>query len=275
MNEREYDIMYTAEESHWWYLALHEFITGFVAVEASRGRLDILDAGCGTGRLCQLMEPYGRVTGCDFSDRAIALCRKRGLERVFRADLNTADLGTEQYHVITSIDVLYHRAIGDDAPVLASFYRALKPGGLLILNLVAYEFLRSTHDVAVHTRKRYTMGELLPVLTAAGFTVERATYRLGLLFPPIFLMRLVKRLLPSPPDERLVDSDVSLPHPLLNRLLLAGMRAENRFLRNFSLPCGTSLFVVARKSGIAVHDGAPEVSGNEQFVYGVRSQGMV
>ena len=247
MNEREYAIMFAAEESHWWYVALHELITGYVAAEAGDGKLDILDAGCGTGRLCQLLGRFGTVTGCDLSGQAIALSRKRGLERLFQADLNSADLGTEHYDVITSIDVLYHRAIGDDAPVLASFYRALRPGGLLILNLVAFEFLRSTHDVAVHTRKRYTREELLPVLVAAGFRVERATYRLGLLFPPIFLLRLVKRLLPAPPDEQQVDSDVTLPHPLLNRLLLAVMRAENRFLHSHSLPCGTSLFVVARK----------------------------
>ena len=49
-----------------------------------------------------------------------------------------------------------HQAIRDDAPVLATLNRALKPGGALILNLVAFEFLRSPHDLAVHTRERYT-----------------------------------------------------------------------------------------------------------------------
>jgi hypothetical protein len=31
----------------------------------------------------------------------------------------------------------------------------LRPGGRLLIRLPAYEFLRSKHDRAVHTRRRY------------------------------------------------------------------------------------------------------------------------
>jgi SAM-dependent methyltransferase len=248
MNEREYERMFRVEDSHWWYVSLHELILDRVTEEVRSGRtLRLLDAGCGTGRLCSLLEKFGQVEGCDLSQQAIAYSRERGLTAVFCADLNGADLGEERYDVITSIDVLYHRAVADDAAILAKFYRALKPGGLLILNLVAHEFLRSTHDIAVHTRKRYTRKELLPILAEEGFAVERATYRPGFLFIPIACYRLTKRLLPYQREAALVESDVRLPSPLFNRLLLFLARAENHFLRRHSSPFGSSLFITARR----------------------------
>jgi 2-polyprenyl-3-methyl-5-hydroxy-6-metoxy-1,4-benzoquinol methylase len=247
MNEREYDRMYAVEDHHWWYAGLHDLVLRFVRAEhRDRGALGILDAGCGTGRLCQLMAPLGRVEGCDLSERALAHCRARGVS-AFRSDLSEAELGENRYDVITAIDVLYHRAIPDDSPVLERFYRALKPGGLLVLNLVAHEFLRSTHDIAVHTRKRYTRNELLPLLVGRGFRVEKASYRLGFLFIPIACYRVARRLLHAGGDEQFVVSDVRLPHRGINSLLLQLVLAENRVIGRGAIPFGSSLFMTARK----------------------------
>lgn len=249
MNEREYERMFRVEDRHWWYAGLHELILDSVAGEKGDGPLAILDAGCGTGRLCQLLQPFGMVAGCDASSQALAFSRSRGLGGLFHADLNQVDLGEKRYDVITSIDVLYHQAIIEEKEIIGRLYRALKPGGLLILNLVAFEFLRSTHDIAVHTRKRYTLGELLPVLTGQGFSIEKATYRLGFLFFPIAFYRLAKKLLSRPSQREQVDSDVYLPPSVINSLLLQLVRAENRFLRNYRLPFGTSVYVAARRPG--------------------------
>jgi 2-polyprenyl-3-methyl-5-hydroxy-6-metoxy-1,4-benzoquinol methylase len=248
MNAREYDVMFQVEDNHWWYVSLHDLILRYIAREPEPANgLVMLDAGCGTGRLCQLLGTHGQIVGCDLSEQAVAYTRSRGIERVFQADLSTIDLGADKYHIITSIDVLYHRGISNDTAVLEKFFQALKPGGLLILNLVAHEFLRSTHDIAVHTRKRYTLKELLPIIEQTGFKVEQASYRLCFLFFPIALVRMFKRLLPRSPEPEKVDSDVSMPVPLINRLCKWLTLAENTFLENHRLPFGTSLFVTARK----------------------------
>jgi len=250
MNQREYRQMYEVEDWHWWYVSLHELIAAFVAAEQRQGTtLQMLDAGCGTGRLCQILQEYGKVSGCDISPEALACCRERGVNDVFPADLNSVELPVAGYDVITSIDTLYHQAIADDAAIVARFYRALKPGGILILNLVAHEFLRSSHDIAVHTRKRYTRGEVVAMLDKAGFSVELATYRLGLLFPPIAIYRLLRRLITAGRSPEEVHSDVApLPGPVNGLLrLLAGW--ENRIIPHCRIPVGTSVFVVARRPG--------------------------
>jgi len=250
MNRREYRQMYAVEDHHWWYVTLHRLITRVVAKERHRrGReLRILDAGCGTGRLCQLLQGFGTVSGCDLSEDALACCRERGID-VFPADLNTLDLPPDHYDVITSIDTLYHQWIIDDAAVVARFHRALVPGGVVVLNLVAHEALRSSHDVAVQTRKRYTRPEVVAMLENAGFSVELATYRLGLLFPPIALYRLLLRRLTAGREPEEVRSDVKPLTAPLNRLLTLMAGLENRIIPHLPIPLGTSVFVVARRPG--------------------------
>lgn len=246
MNAIEYKRMFDAEENHWWYVSLHEQICSFIAAERlKRGKpLHILDVGCGTGRLMQLMKPYGRVEGFDMADLAMEFCAQRGLENISKANLNDVTLEESRYDVITSIDVIYHRGVYDESAVFNRLRRALRPGGLLIINLVAFEFLRSTHDLAVHTRRRYTRDELMTMLAGCGFIVETSSYRNAFLFLPIALYRLARRVLPH---SKNVASDVHSPSPLVNIPLLLISRVENRLQRRFSLPFGTSVFMVARR----------------------------
>lgn len=249
MNEREYDSMYAVEDTHWWYVSLHELICSYVAGERNRkgAPLDILDAGCGTGRLMQLMQPYGTVEGFDLSERALGFCRERGLANIRQANLNDVEPGETRYDIITSIDVIYHRAVQDESGILTRFYRSLKPGGLLIVNLPAFEFLRSTHDIAVHTRRRYTRGELENLLIRCGFAVEKSSYRIAFLFPFIAGYRLARRFLPHPAQPGNVASDVSAPSPLLNVALLFSSRMENALQRRIDLSFGSSVFMVVRR----------------------------
>src|SRR6185369_287117 len=103
------------------------------------------------------------------------------------------------------------------------------------------------HDIAVHTRKRYTRSEVATLLENAGFTVEMASYRLGFLFPQIASYRLLRRWLNFTSDAAEVASDVHAPNPLLNSILLGLARLENRLILRSSIPFGTSVFAVGRR----------------------------
>ncbi|MFZ4856384.1 MAG: class I SAM-dependent methyltransferase [Desulfuromonadaceae bacterium] len=251
MNLVEYRRMYEVEESHWWYVGLHRLILAAVQRESARlGRpVKIFDAGCGTGRLCQLLSDQGYdVSGCDASEEALRLCRERGVSGLFSADLNTIELEAERFDIITSLDVLYHTGIHDDGAVMKRLRNALKPGGMLILNLVAFEFLRSSHDIAVHTRERYTRSMLCRRVHESGFDISFATYRVSLLFPLIAGYRLLVRSTSCRAATlNEVVSDVSSPHRLINALLLKTIELENRLFELVSLPFGSSIFILARK----------------------------
>lgn len=250
MRADEYTNMFVLEDRFWWYRGIHELIVSHVRREGAGRRLRILDAGCGTGKLMTLLSPLAEVQGIDSSEEALRYCRERGLSRVAVADLNEWESAGATYDVITCIDVLCHETLRDVSAVLGRFRKALTPGGLLILNVPAFESLRRQHDVVVQTIRRYRKEQLLPLLTDLGFAIEIATYRLPLLF---FLIRLKKALVPDRKGETPRSDLVAIPHAA-NAVLWQMNRIENQaILSGVRFPVGSSLFVMARrKEGGAV-----------------------
>lgn len=246
MKESEYRAIYSAEDTHWWYLGLRELV--FTSLRSFTGgrKAEVLDAGCGTGAsLVQLSrEGYG-CCGLDFSGTALDFCRERGLRRLARGSVSELPFKDSAFDAVISLDVIYHAAVKDDLQALKEFRRVLKKGGILIMNLPAYEFLRSPHDLANQTKTRYTKRMLGEKLDAAGFKAERLTYRNTALFPLIAAVRLAKKLVPGGSHSN--ESDLGEVNPLVNRALAAVLSLENRLIKTFSMPFGTSVFCVARR----------------------------
>ncbi len=227
--------MLSLEKDFFWFVGLDELTGSYVRRFAGNGALEILDAGCGTGRLLTLLQPYGKVHGFDRSAEAVRLCRLRGLQEVDCVDLNRWAPPEEAFDLITCLDVLYHSDVEDDASILRKFHKSLKPRGHLIVNLPAFNLLWRAHDNRVHTKRRYRKTPFMNALQEAGFEVTCATYRLPVLFLGILLTKVLR-------------SDVQAIPSGLNRFLLALHRLENRFIaQGGRLPFGSSLFIIGRK----------------------------
>jgi SAM-dependent methyltransferase len=221
---------------------VEKYIRSFAKKAGTRPSL--LDAGCGTGRMMELAGRYGTVEGFDFSPEALEFCARRGLRSVSRRDINEWSSPKATYDIIYSLDVLCHCSIRDRQAVLDRFYGALKPGGICIMNLPAFELLRRNHDAAVHTSQRFTKSPFVQMLEKAGFDVQIATYRLPHFFIIMLVKKIVERFLPSG-DLR---SDLSPLPGWLNGLLLRLNAIENAIIfRGVTLPFGGSLFVVGKK----------------------------
>ena len=252
MEREQYELMYRQEERHWWYAGMRRISAALLeryAATAESGlatgeRPEILDAGCGSGGMTRFLERYGRVTGVDLAPVAIDLARRRGVRRLARGSVGTLPFATTSFDLVTSFDVLYHLAVDDDAAAFAELHRVLRPGGVLLVRLPAYDWIRGDHDRAVHTRHRYTRGELTGRLRQAGFRVEHASYANFVLFP----LAPAKRLL-----ERRNDSnggrvaDLWQPPGPLNRVLTDLLALEAGPASRLALPWGLSVFAVGRK----------------------------
>jgi 2-polyprenyl-3-methyl-5-hydroxy-6-metoxy-1,4-benzoquinol methylase len=102
--------------------------------------IDVADLGCGSGHAVNVMAkayPASRFTGFDFAEAAIdAACAEAaemGVEH--NAAFATQDLAllnlVEAYDLVTVFDAIHDQA--QPARVLENIYRALRPGGLLLM----------------------------------------------------------------------------------------------------------------------------------------------
>ncbi len=96
--------------------------------------LEVLDAGCGTGYLSNVLSERGAlVTGIDFSERMIAIARNTNPAVDFRVDscseLHT--IGDEHFDMVIANYVLMDTP--DLEGAMGAFNRVLKPGGVAVL----------------------------------------------------------------------------------------------------------------------------------------------
>lgn len=242
MEPGEYAAMFAVEDRHWWYRGVRREIGRAVhrfAPPAGKW----LDAGCGTGGLLAGLSSMAPGTGIDISPIGLRLARSRGLTRLARASVSALPFCEEAFAVITSVDVLAHRQV-DLAEGLREHFRCLRPGGLLILQLPAFDALRGGHDDAVWTRRRYRKAEVAELLRTSGFEVLEIFYRNSLLFP----VAAVRRLLARSSRRGQPRSDVSpVPAPI-NAALYRVLELDALFRKlGLRLPFGLSVFCVASR----------------------------
>lgn len=244
MQKEEYQRIDRLESVHFWYRAMDELTLDMLKTFAAGQNNKLLDAGCGTGGFSKKMEILGEVTGVDISDTALVYCRKNKLTKAVKASILSLPFPDNFFDVITCLDVIYHKGVSDDIKALNEMHRVLKPGGLFVLRVPAFELLRGNHDVIVQTRHRYTANEIKNKLVDSGFKIIKLTYANMLLSIPLFIKRAAEKLFKIPKK-----SDIYQPRRMLNEFFYITMKKENILLKHASLPFGSSVICLARKAG--------------------------
>ena len=127
----------TASISIWWKswvtISLEKLVAAFAQHLPANNRLDILDAGCGTGLCGPYLRPFARsLTGVDLADKMLDRAKDRALVRhaYLRGEI-TAYLnrcpGT--FDAIIAADVIIY--FGDLVPLATALWQSLRPNGLL------------------------------------------------------------------------------------------------------------------------------------------------
>lgn len=242
MKTSEYETMYRVEDVHWWYRGLRAMLKNALENSESPGSLGILDVGCGTGANLGLLSHLGEAIGVDISRNALRCSSARGLTSIAGADACCLPFADEHFDYVVMMDVLYHKMVPDKLGVLSEARRVLKPGGTLLLNVPAYQWLFSSHDEAIHTDKRFTRSEVRRLLQSADLAPIRVTYWNTLLFPPIVLLRLWRR------GNESGESDLGgYSEGIIERTFGAILGLERLLLKLMNLPFGLSIFATARK----------------------------
>ena len=246
--------MLDVDEHHWWYRGRRRI------VDAELARLDlpepadaqVLDAGCGSGRMLQELARYGQVAGIELDCDAAALAASRGQGDVRQGRLEELPWQEATFDLITCLDVIEHTP--DDRRTLGELRRVSKPGGWLLVTVPAYQALWSLHDVANHHYRRYGRRSLRRAAIEAGWEVCRMTSFNSILLPPAAAVRLLQR-------RRQADDgytpELKLGPAWLNSLLELPLRAEAGWLAaGRRLGAGLSLLAILRNPAPDRSEGA-------------------
>lgn len=248
MRPAEYRVMFEIENAYWWYRGLRALLKTLLArcALAKDQAAWILDVGCGTGANLQMLQAYGHAIGIDIAAEAIQFCRARGIpcDRTFLASATAVPFPNNRFDLAVSFDVICN--IPDDQKSFDEIARVLKPGGRFIVQLPAYQWLWSTHDVAVGHQRRYSSRDVREKLGRAGLEIERVLHTNSLLLPFVIVERLRRRRELDHTDA--VESDLQTPLPrAVNSILSALYGAEIHAAARVDIPFGLSVVAIARK----------------------------
>jgi SAM-dependent methyltransferase len=237
--------MLELDERHWWYRGRR----AIVRTELERLELpedaQVLDAGCGSGRMLEDLTFYGDVYGVELDTDAAAYAASRGCGEVRVGRLEELPWGTDTFDLITCLDVLEH--VPDDRVALVELRRVTKPGGWLLATVPAYPALWSLHDKANYHFRRYTRPSLREAVRAAGWELRRITSFNSVLLGPAAVVRIAQR--GREPDSN-YSPELEMGPEWLNGVLELPLQAEARWLAGGrTLPAGLSLLAVLRNPG--------------------------
>jgi SAM-dependent methyltransferase len=244
-NAQHFEQLFEWEAGHFWFRARNRLIL-WALQRHFPGAQSLLEIGCGTGFVLagiQAALPGLRLTGAEAITAGLAFAKTR----VPRAELVQMDARrvpyVDEFDVVAAFDVLEH--IQDDAQVLCSMHRALRPAGGLLISVPQHRWLWSSVDEAADHVRRYEAAELEAKVRSAGFEILRSTSFVSLPLPAMLLSRRRAR------RGRKFDpyAEFRLGRSV-NRMLEIILDLERGLIRaGLSLPVGGSRLIVAKKRG--------------------------
>jgi SAM-dependent methyltransferase len=242
-----YDRLYQLEAGHFWFQARNRIIARmFRQYLSDQRRPRVLEIGCGTGFVLQGLAAENRyeLTGSEAHLSGLRYARDR-LPAVEFVQADARDLPYEsEFDAVGAFDVIEH--ISEDAAVLTSIGRALKPGGIFIATVPQHMWLWSATDELAMHKRRYTRRDLSAKLLAAGFDVLRCTSFVTALLPIMYLSRRAKQRRPAVNSD-LDEYEFEISRGM-NSVCSVAMRVDEALIgMGLSLPIGGSLLVVGRR----------------------------
>ncbi|MCK9449555.1 MAG: class I SAM-dependent methyltransferase [Bacteroidales bacterium] len=161
------------------------------------GDRQVLDAGSGFGQYSYFMArkfPQWKITSLDVKEEQIIDCnqffRQIGLHQVRFEVADLTELSFDnQFDMILCVDVMEH--IEDDRKVLQNYFRALKPGAMLLISTPSDQGGSDVHGqhesdenaaigfIDEHVRDGYAIDDLKEKLLSAGFKSVELKYQYG------------------------------------------------------------------------------------------------
>jgi SAM-dependent methyltransferase len=246
MQQQAYE-QYAAEAGDWLKRNRARLVATMVEKYAPKRALEMLEVGAGMGQNVPALARLGAVDVEEVNEGALAHLRQlSGVRAVFTDPIPFQP--KRDYDVVCALDVVEHLA--EDRAALDWLTGLLRPGGLAIITVPAYQWLFSDHDVALGHFRRYTKRSLLDAFPDGGrLKILQAGYFNALLFPAAIVSRAAwligRRLRGDGGSTKQPSTQNRLVDQFLGGVLAAEVGLARAGLR---MPFGLSVYAVAQRS---------------------------
>lgn len=248
MEAYEYETLFHHETSYWWFRGLHSIMIDTLEGLGLNHGARILDAGCGTGRNLQVIRDNitDGAFGFDIASAASAFWSRRGLDKVCLASANEIPYRSGYFDAVVSVDMLECDAV-DESLAFQEMSRVLKPEGLMVLVVPAYDWLMSEeHHKAVGASRRYNVKKLEALAVNNRLRVVRSTHLFASMLPLVAAYRLLLPFFRKPSADR-PTSEIKPMNPVLDEILFRAVILESRIIPHMRLPFGSSIMMILEK----------------------------
>jgi len=248
------DEIYKLEKENWWFKGRKELI--FQLFDKIKiGKLKILDVGCGSGTIMEMLKQFGELSGMDISIESVKYVKSLGFKAVKADAQKKLPFKNSFFDVVLMLDILEH--LKDDEEAIREIYRILKPKGYFILTVPALEFIMKNRifwgpdEIFQYHKRRYSKKRLLNILKENRFNIREIGYWNSFMVFPVLLIRMMRKSSIKKGRQNMFDmvvGDIPQPISIINDILLSILKIENKLIKlGLNLPFGISIFCVARK----------------------------
>ena len=210
------------------------------------GRGVIMEIGCSSGFLIKDLVnafPLAVVIGADVvKEPLFKLANALPGVPLIRFDLLQCPLPNACVDVLVMLNVLEH--IENDDLALKNAYKLLKPGGSLIIEVPAGQYLYDSYDKQLQHFRRYSSSELKIKLEAAGFVVSRRSHLGFFLFPAFAAVKLLNKI--HTQSKTVVHEQAARTSS--SRLVAFAMRLETKLANFLYFPVGIRVLMTAKRN---------------------------
>lgn len=225
-------------ERHWWWRSREvEIVAQLEKYLSGRNDVVILDVGCGDGLFFDQLQKFGTVEGVE-SDPNTMTENGKWSEQIHCRLFDNSFSPNRKYDAILMLDILEHMPDPDAA--LKHARTLLKPDGVLVATVPAFNSLWTSHDDLNHHYIRYTKKTFCPLVKNVGFAPLESRYLFHWTCPVKLMIRFKEWMLGGEAKSPTV------PSQMVNFVCEALSRLEQATISRLPMPFGSSLMVTAR-----------------------------
>ena len=243
MRQDLYQELFEVENNHWWHQHKRKLVHQLISEYLGRpGK--VLDVGAGTGKILSELKNKGwQIKGVDGEKEAVRWAKKRGVV-IKQHDLTKKlPFKNNSFDLVVSLDVLEH--VKDDVGLLKEMRRVVKPQGIILITVPAYQWLYSYWDKMLGHFKRYSRGDLEKLSLQVKLKPVFVSFYSSFFLIPAMLVRLLK----SKSKKQEVSDFQTTPLAFISVPVLSILGIIERLLIRFiKLPFGMSLVCVFQKN---------------------------